>query len=348
MDAKHKIIYNQKKLCYTCNIMKNYIVFDLEWNQSPTGRDCSSPRLSFEIFEIGAVKLNENFEKVSEFHRLIKPCVYRQMHHIISEVTHVSMGELERNGEPFTKVMEDFIEWCGEDYIFCTWGSMDLTELQRNMMYHGMELPFEFPLLFYDVQKLFSLLYSDGKTRASLDEAVEYMQIPVDGPFHRAFEDAEYTGKVMRKMDFHKIEDYVSVDYYQLPETKDEEITLTFPDYSKFVSQIYDTKEEVMADKQVTDMICYKCRRMLRKKIRWFSYGQKFYLCLATCPEHGTVKGKIRIKKTEDGYCFAVKTQKLVDGEGAEMVVKKKEEMKLKRVERSKAKKLAKGHAQPQ
>jgi len=348
MDVKHKIIYNQKKLCYTCNIMKNYIVFDLEWNQSPTGRDCASPRLSFEIFEIGAVKLNEKFEKVSEFHRLIKPCVYRQMHHIISEVTHVSMGELERNGEPFTKVMEDFIEWCGEDYIFCTWGSMDLTELQRNMMYHGMELPFEFPLLFYDVQKLFSLLYSDGKTRASLDEAVEYMQIPVDGPFHRAFEDAEYTGKVMREMDFQKIEDYVSVDYYQLPETKDEEITLTFPDYSKFVSQIYDTKEEVMADKQVTDMICYKCRRMLRKKIRWFSYGQKFYLCLATCPEHGAVKGKIRIKKTEDGYFFAVKTQKLVDSEGAEMVVKKKEEMKLKRVERSKAKKLAKGHAQSQ
>ena len=103
-----------------------------------------------------------------------------------------------------------------------------------------------------------------------------------------------------------------------------------------------------MADKQVTDMICYKCRRMLRKKIRWFSYGQKFYLCLATCPEHGAVKGKIRIKKTEDGFFFAVKTQKLVDDEGAEMVAKKKEEMKLKRVERSKAKKLAKGHAQPQ
>ena len=91
-------IYNQKNLCYTCNIMRNYIVFDLEWNQSSGGRDCSSPRLAFEIFEIGAVKLNENFEKVSEFHRLIKPCVYRQMHHIISEVTHVSMEELERKG----------------------------------------------------------------------------------------------------------------------------------------------------------------------------------------------------------------------------------------------------------
>ena len=48
------------------------------------------------------------------------------------------------------------------------------------------------------------------------DEAVELMQIPVDGQFHRAFEDAEYTGKVMRKMDFDKIAEYISVDYYNL------------------------------------------------------------------------------------------------------------------------------------
>ncbi len=324
----------------------NYIVFDLEWNQSSGGHDSSSPRLVFEIFEIGAVKLNEKFEKVSEFRRLIKPCLYRQVHHIISEVTHVTTEELEKYGEPFTNVVEDFIEWCGEDYTFCTWGSMDLTELQRNMMYHGMELPFEFPLLFYDIQKLYSLLYSDGKTRVSLDEAVEFMQIPVDGQFHRAYDDAEYTAKVMMKMDFHRIEDYLSVDYYLPPETKEEEFTIDFPSYSKFVSMIYETKEEVMADKQVTDMICYKCNRMLRKKIRWFSYGQKFYLCLATCPEHGYVKGKIRIKKTEDGYFFAVKTQKLVDEDAAEMVEQKKEEMKARRAERNKMKKLAKGAAQ--
>ncbi len=321
--------------------MKSYIVFDLEWNQSSAGREPSSPRLPFEIFEIGAVKLNEKLEKVSEFHRLIKPCVYRQIHHIISEVTHISPEELEKNGKPFPEVMEEFIEWCGEDYTFCTWGSMDLTELQRNMVYHGLEIPFEFPLLFYDVQKLFSLLYSDGKTRASLDEAVEFFHLKVDAPFHRALDDADYTGKVMSRMDFHSIEEYLSVDYYQTPETKEEEFTLQFPDYTKFVSQIYETRDEVMADKQVTDMVCYKCRRMLRKKIRWFSYGQKFYLCLAVCPEHGPMKGKIRIKKTEDGYIFAVKTQKLVSEEEAERIAQKKEETRIRRAERNKLKKIA-------
>ena len=66
----------------------NYIVFDLEWNQNPGGKEASVERLPFEIFEIGAVKLNEEREKVAEFHRIIRPCVYRQMHRIISEVTH--------------------------------------------------------------------------------------------------------------------------------------------------------------------------------------------------------------------------------------------------------------------
>ena len=85
MDAKHKIIYNQKKLCYTCNIMKNYIVFDLEWNQSPTGRDCSSPRLSFEIFEIGAVKLNENFEFAQDFEDTLNTIIDEHIRELTTE-----------------------------------------------------------------------------------------------------------------------------------------------------------------------------------------------------------------------------------------------------------------------
>ena len=74
--------------------MKNYIVFDLEWNQSANGKERSVPHFPFEIIEIGAVKLNENFQMSGEFHRLVRPQVYTQMHHAISEVTHMNMKEL--------------------------------------------------------------------------------------------------------------------------------------------------------------------------------------------------------------------------------------------------------------
>lgn len=36
----------------------DYIVFDLEWNQSPEGKKGSDKKLPFEIIEIGAVKLD--------------------------------------------------------------------------------------------------------------------------------------------------------------------------------------------------------------------------------------------------------------------------------------------------
>ena len=170
--------------------MKNYIVLDLEWNQSPDGKEGTIDHFPFEIIEIGAVRLDEERKEIGEFRRLIRPRVYPQMHYRISEVTHMDMAELERNGETFETVIRDFLEWCGDDCIFCTWGSMDLTELQRNMVYYGVEIPFDKPLLYYDVQKLYSLLQGDGKQKQSLDITVEELGIREDRPFHRALDDA--------------------------------------------------------------------------------------------------------------------------------------------------------------
>ena len=39
--------------------MKNYIVLDLEWNQSPDGKEGTIDHFPFEIIEIGAVRLDE-------------------------------------------------------------------------------------------------------------------------------------------------------------------------------------------------------------------------------------------------------------------------------------------------
>ena len=319
--------------------MKNYIVLDLEWNQSPDGKEGTIDHFPFEIIEIGAVRLDEERKEIGEFRRLIRPRVYPQMHYRISEVTHMDMAELERNGETFETVIRDFLEWCGDDCIFCTWGSMDLTELQRNMVYYGVEIPFDKPLLYYDVQKLYSLLQGDGKQKQSLDITVEELGIREDRPFHRALDDAHYTGRVMAAMDFERVMEYWSTDYYRLPESKEEEVYLIFPGYSKYISRTFETKEEAIADKTVTDLICYRCNRMLRKKVRWFSVNQKFYFALGICPEHGYLKGKIRMKRSDDGRIYAVKTMKLDDEEGARQISEKKEEAKKKRVEKTKHRK---------
>lgn len=322
--------------------MKNYIVFDLEWNQSPLGKENSIAEMPFEIIEIGAVKLDEQFQMVSEFHRLISPKVYQQMHYKISEVTRMDMAELQKEGEEFQQAAAQFFQWCGEDVVFCTWGPMDLTELQRNMKYHGIPNHLPKPLLYYDIQKLYTLLHRREEGRPSLDTVVEELGILEERPFHRALDDAYYTGKVMQTMEFQKVDAYQSVDYYRLPETKREEIYLEFPNYSKYISRTFQTKEDALADKGVTDMICCHCKRMLRKKIRWFSFNQKSYFCLAVCPEHGYARGKIRMKKNDEGLVYVVKTIKMVDEKAAEEVYDRREELKKRRHEKSQLKKQIK------
>lgn len=318
--------------------MKNFIVFDLEWNQSAGGKENSIDEFPFEIIEIGAVKLDEQFHMADDFHRLIRPQVYTRMHFMISEVTHMDIHELQDHGEDFVTAMEAFVKWCGDDAVYCTWGSMDLTELQRNLVYYQMENPFPNPLFYYDVQKLFGLFYADDR-RVSLDAAVDQMGLAEDRPFHRALDDAYYTGRVLAQMDAAQIGPYVSLDYYRIPKNREEEIYLVFPDYSKYVSQIFPDKEAAMADKAVTEMKCYCCRRALRKKVRWFTPNQKIYYGLAICPEHGFLKGKIRMKKVDDERIYVVKTLKLTDEEGAQKIVDRKDDVRKKRSVRSKAKK---------
>ena len=135
---------------------------------------------------------------------------------------------------------------------------------------------------------------------------------------------------------------FLSVDYYRLPADKKEEIRMTFPGYSKYVSRIFDTKEDAMEDKGVTEMMCYRCGRMLRKKVRWFTPNQKTYFALACCPEHGYLKGKIRMKKVEEESVFVVKTLKLTDEEGAQNIIQRKEDVRKKRAERNRMKRRQK------
>lgn len=84
------------------------------------------------------------------------------------------------------------------------------------MQYYGMEPLTNKPLPFLDVQKLFSLAFEDGRSRKALEYAVDFLQIEKDIPFHRAFSDAYYTGKVFAKIP-EKICRRVSFDLFHPP-----------------------------------------------------------------------------------------------------------------------------------
>ena len=75
----------------------NIIVLDLEWNQNSEGKkDRNAEKPIFEIIEIGAVKLNENYEIVDKFSQLIKPQIYHTMHKITADLINLQMKELNK------------------------------------------------------------------------------------------------------------------------------------------------------------------------------------------------------------------------------------------------------------
>ena len=109
----------------------NYIVFDLEWNQSPGGKKYSNSRLPFEDYKDLA------------------------------------------DGVPFQQAVREFLKWCGEEYVFCTWGNQDVMELQRNMKYYGMLSLLPGPVTYYDVQKIYGICHEEAGGRRSLEFAID-------------------------------------------------------------------------------------------------------------------------------------------------------------------------------
>lgn len=312
-----------------------YVVVDFEWNQSPYGKHSSNKKLPFEIIEIGAVKLNGQGQEMDRFNQIIKPKVYKKLHHVTKNLTGISEKELSE-GRPFCEVMPEFLEWCGDDYMFCTWGNLDLLELQRNLKFFHMEDAVKGPITYHNVQKLFRLYYleEDSNSTASLECAVEYLNIEKKSGFHRAIHDAEYTAEVFVTMDLNEVSKWYTVDYYQHPKRRRDELKLLYPTYSKYVSKEFANKEAAMADREVRTTRCFACGKPAAKRIRWFVGKNKVYYCLAECEEHGYLRGKIRIKKTDDETFIVVKTIRRMDEAGAQTIVDMKEEVRKKRLEK--------------
>ena len=319
----------------------NYIVFDLEWNQGSSEHK-ETEAVLFEIVEIGAVKLNDRMEQVERFHEVVRPQVHRQMHRITGQLIGLDEEEL-RKGRPFPEAAERFLTWCREaaagqedfdsstgteEFVFCTWGTQDLTELQRNMRYYGMEPLSDGPIPFLDVQKLFSIAYEDRKTRRALEYAVDYLHIEKDEPFHRADGDAYYTGKVLAQCSAPEVLRNVSYDVYHPPLRRGDEIRVQFENYEKYISRAFADKEEALKDREVTASKCFYCHRNLRKKIKWFTPNGRHYYCVAYCEVHGYLKGKIRVQKTDEDQIYIVKTTRFITPEELEGLMGRKEHVK--------------------
>ncbi len=187
----------------------NYIVFDLEFNQeykeksleNATEKNYNIPKLTFEIIQIGAIKINGNFERISTLSCFIKPKVHTKIHPYVHKMTGITEEQLQ-DEDDFPTVYENLVEFIGtpEDSILCVWGTVDIKELLRNIQFY--KLPTDvIPKKYIDVQYHASKYFdTKDRTRIGLKNAIELLNLEIDGDFHDAFNDAYYTCEVFKRI----------------------------------------------------------------------------------------------------------------------------------------------------
>lgn len=184
--------------------IKNYIVFDLEFNQAfrinrvtrQLEQGNMNPQIPQEIIEIGAVKLDHQYCHLDSFKTFIKPKVYKKMHPQVRKMTKISEYELEY-ALPFKQGLSEFQIWIGMSYCLCTWSRDDIAGLRNNCIFYGIDIGWIDNII--DIQKLYTDTYN-LKQQVGLKKAVKELGIESETRFHSALYDAIYTSKVLQHL----------------------------------------------------------------------------------------------------------------------------------------------------
>ena len=120
-----------------------YITLDLEWNQAYAQKALAvqrqlACRLRGEVIQIGAVKLDENMNICGSYQIIVKPKYFKKIHRHVSELTGITQDRMDL-GVSLPEAAESFRKWCGNDFVFLTWGPDDIPMLKENFNVHKLE-----------------------------------------------------------------------------------------------------------------------------------------------------------------------------------------------------------------
>ena len=286
----------------------SYIVLDLEWNQAMSSKASVFNHLPIhlrgEIIQIGAVKLNDDFTPGEEFQADVRPVWFRKMHYRVKKITGFDDERL-ANGLSFPDAMQKFWEFCGEDCTFMTWGYDDFGIMEQNLIIHDMEIDWMGEWI--NLQLIYNLQTDGDRNQKSLETAMEHFGIEQTRTAHDALGDAYNTALVCSHLDllsgiagYHTLVKQLSCHVRQRRDNSDDG-----PDpIEHTVSDPHNTREALWADPAVTELCCPDCGKRLTRS-RWVNQGDKRYMALARCEEHGAFLLRIRLHTQDDGAWLA-------------------------------------------
>ncbi len=264
----------------------NYIVLDLEWNQ-PVAAGMMRHNLRGEIIQIGAVKLDDGFRRLDGFEALVRPVFYTKMKGHVKRITGIDNQRL-RLGLPFPEAMEEFLAWCGKEFVFVTWGGDDLPMLRENMLLHS--IPDDSLPICYNLQHIFNAQVSGEQRQWSLAAALEKLSITSDLTAHDALNDAENTALICRALNTGE-----GIKNYDPARFKTRKAMAREVEFRG-----YRSREEAMLDLMLLSPACPVCGRSIHCG-GWLRPDRDSAVALGRCSDHGDYYVRIRFKKGDRG-----------------------------------------------
>lgn len=176
-----------------------HVVVDLEMN--PVSREFREVRrkLNEEVIEIGAVRLDENFQQEAEFQCYVKP-EYGPIKKHITSLTGITQAMV-ADKKTYAACFQDFVDWVGEEETkIYSWSMSDIKQLRSECRY---KLPdFDIGWLnarWVDLQQEFDDRLGLHNSLA-LKHALGAMNHKFEGTQHTALADAINTSAILTLM----------------------------------------------------------------------------------------------------------------------------------------------------
>lgn len=155
-------------------------------------------KLSSELIEIGAVRMDEHYEVVDTYQSYVKP-EFGAMDAVIIELTGITDDKV-KDAPGFADAMDDFSEWIGqEETRFYSWSMSDIRQFQHEALFKSYpgDIIQRMESHWTDFQEEFRRLLGLHH-RIKLSYAVSAADYEFKGAQHTALADAVNTAEILR------------------------------------------------------------------------------------------------------------------------------------------------------
>ena len=269
-----------------------YVILDLEWDNVfyPPAK-----RFINQIMQIGAVRLDDDFQIIDTFEKTIKSSISKKVTSRFAELTGITTEKM-LSGVPLIDAIKEYNSFVSGAEVTMTWSDTDLyTIVDNQKILLKDEIKFEFNK-YLDLQKLVQgeLQHRgyESKNQISLEGAAALLEIDtLSFELHTALDDSLLCAELLKKC-------YVKEHFESLLRDAKN------PDFFarlRYKPHIITSLKDKDVDINQLEFLCPKCETKALRMGK-FKYRNRWFSSNFRCKNCGfKFSGRVSFKKTFDG-----------------------------------------------